>query len=258
MKIPFTALDWIAVVWFFGIWIGYQNFASWRASRGHPSLMSVMSGYRQEWWQRVLEREQRIVDAAILANLSNASTFFASTTLLILGGLLALLGTSERVLAVMAELPFTARSQESLWEYKVLLLVGIFVYAFFKFTWSLRQHIFNSVLVGAAPTRDSDPERLADYVSRAGRIATFAADNFNYGLRAYYFGLAALTWFLNSWIFMVVTAWVVLILYNREFRSRAMHTLERRAAVRHDKGGTGSGSGRATAAPPHGKADAKQ
>ena len=32
-----------------------------------------------------------------------------------------------------------------------MLLVGIFVYAFFKFTWSLRQHTMSSVLVGAAP-----------------------------------------------------------------------------------------------------------
>jgi uncharacterized membrane protein len=245
MKIPLTALDWIAIAWFFGIWVGYQYFASGRAARGHPSLMSVMGGYRAEWWGRVLEREQRIVDAAILANLSNSATFFASTTLLILGGLLALLGTSERVIEVVAELPFTARAQESIWEYKVLLLIGIFVYAFFKFTWSLRQHNFNSVLVGAAPAHDSDPEKLADYVSRAGRIATFAADNFNYGLRAYYFGLAALTWFLNSWIFMLVTAWVVIILYLREFRSKALKTLERRSEVRPrmKSGDRGGGNG---------------
>jgi uncharacterized membrane protein len=232
IKLPFDKLDYIALVWFFVTWFGYQIFAAWRAKHGHPSLMSIMSGYRAEWWQRVLDRDQRIVDAAILANLSNSATFFASTTLLILGGLLALLGTSERVIAVVAELPFTTRSQETIWEYKVLLLIAIFVYAFFKFTWSLRQHNFNSVMVGAAPAHDTDPEKLADYVNRAGRIATFAADNFNYGLRAYYFGLAALTWFLNSWIFMCVTTWVVIILYLREFRSEALRTLERRTNAR--------------------------
>jgi uncharacterized membrane protein len=237
IKLPFDTLDYIALAWFLATWFGYQTFAAWRAKHGHPSLMSIMSGYRVEWWQRVLERDQRIVDAAILSNLSNAATFFASTTLLILGGLLALLGTSERVIAVVAELPFTTRSQDTIWEYKVLLLIAIFVYAFFKFTWSLRQHIFNTVMVGAAPAHDADPDKLADYVARAGRIASFAADNFNYGLRAYYFGLAALTWFLNAWIFMCVTTWVVFILYRREFHSEALKTLERRNLVRKKKTG---------------------
>ncbi|MGH8677841.1 MAG: DUF599 family protein, partial [Burkholderiales bacterium] len=120
------------------IWAGYQRFATWRADKNHPSLMSE---YRREWWQKVVERELRIVDAA--------------------------------------------------------------------------------------PSHDADPQRLADYVSRAARIATLAADNFNYGLRAYYFGLAALSWFLNSWIFMCVTAWVVGILYAREFRSKALQVLTR-------------------------------
>jgi uncharacterized membrane protein len=228
MMLPFTQLDYIAFVWFFVIWIGYQNFASWRARRGDPSLMGVMGGYRREWWAEMLERDLRIVDVTILSTLSNTATFFASTTLLILGGLLALLGTSERVIAVMADLPFGAGAQDTMWEYKILLLVGIFVYAFFKFTWSLRQQNFCSVLVGAAPTHENDPHKRSDYVTRSARIASSAADNFNYGLRAYYFGLAALTWFMNSWIFMAATAWVVAILYWREFRSKSLEILTRR------------------------------
>jgi uncharacterized membrane protein len=231
LHLPLDWLDVIALIWFFAIWLGYQWFASWSVRHGRHSVMSVMSEYRKDWWQQVLEREQRIVDAAILTNLSNSATFFASTTLLILGGLLALMGTSERVIAIVAELPFTSRATETVWEYKLLLLLAIFVYAFFKFTWSLRQHNFSSVLVGAAPSHDSDPEKRRDYVVRSARIATYASDNFNYGLRAYYFGLAALTWSLNAWIFMVATVWVAGILYLREFRSDALRTLDRRKTI---------------------------
>lgn len=46
-----------------------------------------------------------------------------------------------------------------------------------------------------------------------------AAHTFNYGLRAYYFGMATLAWFINPWFFMLVTAGVVLVLYQREFHS---------------------------------------
>jgi uncharacterized membrane protein len=54
-----------------------------------------------------------------------------------------------------------------------------------------------------------------------------AAEHFNYGLRAYYFALAALAWLLNGWLFMGSTAWVVFVLYWREFRSQALASIKR-------------------------------
>lgn len=225
IELPFTAIDYVAIAWFFVSWIGYQRFADWSAGQDRPSLMSVMGAYRHDWWESLVGRELRIVDAAILTNLSNAAAFFASTTLLILGGLLALLGTSDRVMAIVSDLPFSAQSGEVMWEYKIFLLLSIFVYAFFKFTWSLRQHNFCAVLVGAAPDRRIDPAELAEFVARSAHIASAASNTFNYGLRAYYFGMAALAWFLNSWVFMLVTTFVVAILYYREFHSGALKTL---------------------------------
>jgi uncharacterized membrane protein len=190
-----------------------------------------MAQYRRQWWVRLIERELRMIDTSIIANLSNSSTFFASTALLILGGLLALLGTTEKLVAVVRGLPFNRETSETLWELKILLLVAIFVYAFFKFTWSLRQFNMASVLVGAAPTVPRDAEDERDFIERAYRVSHLAAEHFNYGLRAYYFALAALTWFLNGWLFMATTAWVVMVLYWREFRSPTVQFLRDRAVA---------------------------
>jgi uncharacterized membrane protein len=219
-------LDVAGVVWFFAMWIGYAQFAE-RRSKTQPSLMSVMSAYRHQWWARLVERDLRVIDTSIVANLTNSATFFASTTLLILGGLLALLGTTEKVVAVVKGLPFNARTTSELWEIKILLLIGIFMYAFFKFTWSLRQHNFSSVLIGAAPRIPEKPELENDFIVRAAHLATSAAESFNNGLRSYYFALAALAWFLNGWFLMAVTTWVVFVLYWREFRSDTLRTLTR-------------------------------
>jgi uncharacterized membrane protein len=227
IELPFTVIDYVALAWFFGSWISYQRFTAWAAGKGWPSLMSVMGGYREEWWRSLVSRELRIVDAAILTNLSNSAAFFASTTLLILGALLAMIGTSDRVIAIISDLPFSTQSGETMWEYKIFLLLWIFVYAFFKFTWSLRQHNLCSVLVGAAPSHHTDPEELSGFVARSAHLASSASNTFNYGLRAYYFGLAALAWFLNSWVFMGVTTFVVAILYYREFHSGALKLLSR-------------------------------
>jgi len=223
--LPFTTLDYVALTWFLVGWFGYQQFAAWAAGTGRPSLMSVMGQYRRDWWHGMIGRELRIVDATILTNLSNSATFFASTTLFILGALLALLGTSDHAMDIISDLPFASRTERVMWEYKIFLLLAIFVYAFFKFTWSLRQHNFCSVLIGAAPDPGMDPERLEDYVVRSAKLASAASNTFNCGLRAYYFALAALTWFLNAWAFMVVTSLVIAILYHREFRSKTLEVM---------------------------------
>src|SRR5581483_5734096 len=220
-------LDVVALAWFLSLWLGYARFAHVRGHRV-ASLMSVMGKYRQEWWMRIIERELRMIDTSIVANLANSATFFASTTLLILGGLLALLGTTAKVVEVVKGLPFNARATTSqMWELKIMLLLAIFVYAFFKFTWSLRQFNFSSVLIGAAPKVPERAEQELDYIHRAATLSSSASDSFNYGLRAYYFGLAALAWFLNAWLFIAATTWIVGVLYWREFRSETLKVLDR-------------------------------
>jgi len=226
--LPFTVLDSLALAWFLLGWFGYQWFANWAARSGKPSLMGAMGQYRKDWWHSMIGRELRIVDATILTNLSNSAAFFASTTLLILGALFALLGTSDRAMAIISDLPFFAETQVVMWEYKIFLLLTIFVYAFFKFTWSLRQHNFCSVLVGAAPDPHTDPKSLEEYVVRSAKLASAASNTFNYGLRAYYFAMAALTWFLNPWAFMFVTTLVIAVLYHREFRSETLKVMRRK------------------------------
>ncbi|MBM3393877.1 MAG: DUF599 family protein [Betaproteobacteria bacterium] len=222
--VDLTAFDAIGLLWFFILWLGYQRYA-YIQGRARPSLMSVMAQYRRDWWANMVARELRVIDTGILTNLSNSATFFASTTLFILGGLLALLGTTDKIVALVQGLPFHARVAGQPWELKILLLVGIFVYAFFKFTWALRQFGFSSVLVGAAPKVTEPGHEDTHFIKRAARLSTLAAESFNYGLRAYYFGLAALSWFVSTSLFIVVTTWVVLVLYIREFRSPALRAL---------------------------------
>jgi uncharacterized membrane protein len=219
-----SLIDGIALFLFFVLWVGYARYHRWKGMRV-PSLMGTMHAYRHDWMTCVLQREQRIVDASLLANLANSATFFASTTLLILGALLAMLGTKEKVASVVADLPFATRATEELWEFKIVLLLLIFIYAFFLFTWSLRQFNFASILVGAAPGPGASVEEAGRFVQRAGRLLSLAGDSFNNGLRAYYFALAALMWFVHAWLMIAATAIVVFILYWREFRSDTLSAL---------------------------------
>ena len=215
--------DLLAPAWFLLCWVGYTYYAD--RERGQENLTRVMHSYRSVWAQQMLERDNRMVDTQIIANLMRSASFFASTTMFIIAGLIAVLGARDQAMAVLAELPFAVESRALLWDLKVLLLVVLFVYAFFKFTWAFRHYNYVLILVGAVPAPDRLTEESQRIAERIARIATSTGRHFNGGLRAYYFGLAALSWFVHPWLFVLLTTWVVWVIYRREFRSRLLTTL---------------------------------
>ncbi|MGE5525419.1 MAG: DUF599 domain-containing protein [Rhodospirillaceae bacterium] len=220
-----TGADVFALVFLLVVWAAYVPFAA-RHGQRVPSLHSRMDLFRREWMARMIERDNRMVDVNIMRNLTRSSQFFASTTMLILGALIALTGYVQQALDVVSGLPFTVKGTARLLELKILLLVVIFVYAFFKFTWAIRQLGFCSTLIGAAPRQPNEnPEQYAPVINRIARITSYAGVNFNNGLRAYYFGMAALSWFLHPWLMIVATVWVTYILYHREFASKTLNAL---------------------------------
>ncbi len=219
-------IDWLALALFFAAWSGYASFATRRAEV-KPSVLALANRERRRWMLQTSRRENRVVDGVVVQNLSTSPSFFASTTILIIGGLLAVLSTTERASEIVREIPFTANTSILVFDLKLLLLLAIFVYAFFRFTWAMRQYTFGALIVASAPAPDAwvdEPERLA-FADRAGRVMGLAAETFNDGLRAYYMAFAAVGWFFSAWAFLVATAFVVLVLYRREFHSDVLAVL---------------------------------
>ncbi len=211
----------VAVVWFLVWFRGYFRYTALR-SLDTPTLAYAMHRFRKQWIRKALRRENRIADTNIIANLERNVSFFASTTLFILAGLMTVLGTSsETVIMMLSEIPFSDLNTRGEWELKVLLLICLFVYAFFKFTWGLRQFGQVSVMLGGVPEKHENPseEETQRHVESISTMASKAAGNFNNGLRTYYFSMAVLGWFVNFWVFMVLSVLVVGVLYRREFRS---------------------------------------
>lgn len=219
--------DWMALGGFFAAWIGYAWFAKRRAETA-GSLLATTNRYRRLWMLQTTHRENRVVDGVVVQNLSTSPSFFASTTILIIGGLLAVIGTSERATELVREIPFAARTPLVVIELKLLLLTGIFVYAFFRFTWSMRQYTFGALLIASMPDHAAfargDAKR-EEFAERAGRVVGLAAETFNDGLRAYYMAFAALLWFVSPLAFALGTAGIVFVLYRREFHSDVLAVL---------------------------------
>ena len=219
-------LDWAAVAVLFSSWIGYARFSRQRDG-ARQSVLGATNAVRRQWMLQTTYREVRVIDGVVVQSLSTSPSFFASTTILIIGGLLAVLGT-DKANELVRDLPFAARTTTLIFDMKLMLMLGIFVHAFFRFTWSMRQYTFGALLVAAAPeaerfiTEGLSRDAFAD---KAGRIVGMAAQTFNDGLRAYYFSFAAIGWFFSPLIFMLGTAGVVYVLYQREFRSEVLSVL---------------------------------
>jgi len=219
-------IDWAALAFFFCAWVGYARFAHRRATV-QPSLLALTNRERSRWMLQTTRRDNRILDGQVTQNMATSPSFFASTTIFIIGGLMAVLSTTERANEIVREIPFAARTSLLVFDLKVVLLTAIFIYAFFRFTWSVRQYTFGALLIGSAPSCDeftSDDQRQA-FATRAGGVMGLAAETFNDGLRAYYMSFAGAAWFFSPWAFMAASAGVVYILYRREFHSEVLALL---------------------------------
>jgi uncharacterized membrane protein len=219
--------DWLALACFFGFWTGYALFAkAWGKKR--PSLLATTNRYRFYWMQQATTRDPRMLDGIITQNLSSTPSFFSSTSILIVGALFALLGTTDKATALMSEIPFAQASTLLAFEVKILVLISVFVYAFFRFSWSMRQYTFVALVIGSMPSPKAFESGQFDrevHAERAGALVAAAADSMNDGLRAYYFSFALLAWFVSPLVMVLATGVVVSVLYRREFRSEVLQIL---------------------------------
>jgi uncharacterized membrane protein len=218
------AVDIIAFAAFIALWVGYTLAADHYTARGR-SLSAVMGRHRLVWMRSLCDRDNRVADTAIIGNLMRSVAFFASASLLVVGGLAALMGSAERGYEVYRGMPFAGDGGIAAFEMKVVLLACVFVYTFFQITWSLRQFNYCCILMGSAPMPGASPGDKEAFARHAARLQALAANSFNRGLRAYYFALAMLGWFVNTWVFVVAAAAVAAVLFRREFRSKTMKSL---------------------------------
>lgn len=215
----FGTLDLVAFVFFLAAWIGYHAAVEVGPHAGR-SLNARMNIRRARWIEESLLRDNRIIDTQVMNGLQNGTAFFASTSLIAIGGSLALLQSASRVVEVFADIPFAEQTTRAAWEMKVIGLSVIFAYAFFKFAWSYRLFNYCAILLGAIPAarhRDEAATRSAVTETIAMNIA--AGRHFNRGQRAFFFALGYLGWFVGAWLFLAATASVLVVMWRRQFAS---------------------------------------
>ncbi len=218
----FSNLDAVAVALLLTSWI-VIGLAVENPPKNHPSVSVLMAQYRREWMLQMITRDPRIFDAQILSSLRQGTAFFASATMIAIGGCLALLGNMERFIGVASDL--TLESDPTIvWEVKVLVLLIFLTNAFLKFVWSNRLFGYCAVLMSAVPNEPNHPKALPR-ARKAGEINITAAKSFNRGLRSTYFALASTVWLLGAGALIGAVIFTCLVLLRREFASQSRSVL---------------------------------
>ncbi len=218
----FSYLDYSAIGLLFMLWL----MIGWRIehpSKKHASVSVLMAEYRREWMRQMVTREPRIYDAAILASLRQGTAFFASASLISIGGVLALIGNTDQLIGIADDLTLD-RDPSIVWELKLLVTLFFVTNAFLKFVWSNRLFGYCAVLMSAVPNDITDP-RTMPRAMQAAEINITAARGFNRGLRSVYFGLASVAWLAGPIALIGASLITCLVLWRREFASQSRDVL---------------------------------
>lgn len=228
---PFDLLplaDLIALGLFLAAWL-VSGWLTEHPPAARPSVSLLMEEYRREWMRTFVTRVPRIFDATVIESLRQGTAFFASASLIAIGGGVALIGNAAAVERLANDLPLAGSAVGTGQDIALRMLptVVLLANALLKFVWANRLFGYCSVIMAAVPNEPSDP--LAYHrAGQAAEINITAARSFNRGLRAIYFALAALGWLFGPWGLMAGTVLATGILLRREFASTSRRVILQR------------------------------
>ena len=203
-------------------WISSHGFL------GRRPTGEMVAEYRVIWMRRAARRVPRVTDATLLSGLRANTAFFASSSLIAIGGVIAVFSNVERLNAITSDL-FGAQGVVESQEVKLLVIVLILVYGFLKFVWSQRVFGYCAVVMGAMPgdqPDDVDEDLIEREARRAARLNSLAARSFNKGLRSIYYALATMAWFLGPVPFFLAVSLATAMMIRREFASSTREALK--------------------------------
>lgn len=218
----FSYLDMGALAFLLLAWLGSSLIIE-HSPDARPSTSRLMAQYRRAWMDAFLTRDPRIFDSQIVNSLRQGTAFFASGSMVAIGGGFALLGNAERLRGVAQDLTQTA-DPVIVWEIKIFVMLVFAANAFLKFVWSHRLFGYCSILMAAVPNDPEDPV-ARPRARKAGELNVTAGRGYNRGLRSVYFGIASAAWLAGAVPLILATLFTLSVVLRREFAAQSREVL---------------------------------
>ena len=192
-----------------------------------PSLSVIMNMQRRRWVANASRRDNPF-DAILSGNIMGSVSFLASTAVLLILAIFALFGQVPALMDALNSLSITRVYTSADIQLHLLVMLSMFVLAFFAFTLSLRQFNHFCIMLGAMDHSEPTSDEELDAITRMNALG---AKNFNSGIRAYYFSVATVAWFVSEWLPLAASIATILILAHREFFSSSHRTAASAAVI---------------------------
>ncbi len=218
MNGPFT-FDLVALSASVAMLVLYHLYLA-RKQKRNPAytVQAVNIIARTAWVENIMHGGKDILAVQTLRNSTMAATFLASTSVLLIIGVLSLSGQADKLENTWHVLNLLGARHSELYMAKLLFLLVDMVFAFFAFSMSIR--IFNHVgfminVPLAANHKAISPTHVAIHLNRAGRF-------YSLGMRAYYFAVPLLFWLFGPLFMLISTAGLITILYRLDRAPKVM------------------------------------
>jgi uncharacterized membrane protein len=196
-----------------GVIAGYQAYLRALARRNPSAVLSSMAAIERAAWVETMmaDRNNGVLAIQTLRNSTMAATFLASTSILLMVGVITLSGQASALKTTWHYLNLAGSLEPELWMIKLLLLLLLLFFAFYSFSNAIR--IFNHVgyminaREGPEKTRLS-PQQIASELNRGGRY-------YSLGTRTYYYLIPFVFWLFGPIYMIVAVLLLVLILLPR-------------------------------------------
>ncbi|MBU1426300.1 MAG: DUF599 domain-containing protein [Gammaproteobacteria bacterium] len=203
--------------------VAYHYFLS-RKVRKDPTytVQAVNKIARTAWVETIMGDEKNAVLAVqTLRNSTMAATFLASTSVLLIMGVLTLSEQGQKMDSTWHALNVAGAISPTLWVVKlIMLLLDLFV-AFFSFAMAIRIYNHVGFLINV-PVRLNHkmitPAHVATHLNRAGHF-------YSVGMRAYYFLVPLVFWLFGPHFMLIATLGLLATLYRID-RSPKIMTLD--------------------------------
>ena len=195
----------------------YQFYLS-RRTRLDPAsnAQHVLLVARTAWVESVMHERRDILAVQTLRNSTMAASFMASTSVLLIIGVLTLSAQGDKLSGTWHSLNLLGNFSAEMWLIKLLILLFDLLTAFFSFSMAVRlfHHIgyLINVPLGPPPESPSDTRRMQHVTGQLNRAGSY----YRIGMRSYYFTVPLLFWLFGPLFLLGMTVLLIFFLYHMD------------------------------------------
>jgi uncharacterized membrane protein len=175
------------------------------------TYLGITKHLRRMWVQSIMKDKRDILAVQTMRNWIMASSFLASTAIIIGLGLLSLLFKPEHVTELPFDLTLIFSRMKTLFLVKVMVLVLHFFFAFFSFTLAIRYFNHTNLMINVP--LECDTMLNTAYVANILNLGNL---HYTLGMRAYYLAAVVTLWLFGPEYMLLGAIILTIIMYKQD------------------------------------------